>query len=122
MGARRLSSLVFALPLEAATVRALSDQPAGWGAVEELLALACELLDLGNRQYAKVHAEKGSTTPKPLRIPRPELAPAKKEKKKATAEEMRAFFGAGARYTGPSVDQLEATRRSSTSDGTTGTD
>jgi hypothetical protein len=91
------------LPLDAATVQALSEQHPGWGAAEELLALACELLDLGNRQYAKVHAEKGAPTPKPLRIPRPDR-PTAKEKRKATAEEMRAFFGAGARFTGPSVD------------------
>lgn len=80
-----------------------------WSNLEELVAIAVEVIDQGNRQFHAAHSKKGARAPKPLRIPRPprprrkgEPEPEEERKKRpATSEELRAFFGGGIRYTGP---------------------
>lgn len=94
---RRLWALIQSLPLESATVRALTKGQPLWyrTASEELLATLSEQVDLLNRNYAKVHSDPKQQTPdpKPIDIPRPWVVPKVAERpKKATREEMVAFF------------------------------
>jgi hypothetical protein len=79
----------------------------GWSNTEELLAIACELIDQSNRLFFQANSKKGSKPPKPIEIRRPgrdDPSPTSAEtgrRRQATSEELRAFFGGAARYTGP---------------------
>jgi hypothetical protein len=94
ISARRLRSLVTGITLDGALGRALEAPEAiGWGNVEELLAGLIEVVDVGNRLYLKVHKKKGTPDPKPIRVPRPGDAEEEKERRPATSDEIKAFFG-----------------------------
>lgn len=88
MGVRKLQSLIEGLPSDSALARDINPNTAGsdWGVAEELLALAVEVLDVGNRQFVIVNSKKGSPAPKPIKIPRPWD---RKEKRKATLAEVK---------------------------------
>ncbi len=109
---RRFRSLVAGLPpTDSALGRALAIRQVGeWGLTEDLLAFLIEVVDLGNRSFVSAHSKKGASKPRPITIPRPP-APRRKgeappvdepgKKRMATSEELVAFFGGTARYTGP---------------------
>lgn len=71
-----------------------------WDTTAQLLALVAELIDLGNRNFVAVHSKKGSQIPDPIQIDRPGPNGASSNgKRKATAAEMKAFFGGAVTYT-----------------------
>lgn len=98
---RRLIALINGLPPGGALHRSIDPARVDWSQTDELLATLVEVVDIGNRDFAAVHSDKGSPPRKPIRVPRPgheaEPAPARRQ---ATPEEMRAFFGGAIRYTG----------------------
>lgn len=111
ISARRLRALVVGIPLDGNVGREIGDPRAtGWGNVEELLAALVEVSDAGNRLFFKAHAKKGTQAPKAIKVPRPERATGETEpvrrKRQATSEELRAFFGGSARYTGPPIEEI----------------
>lgn len=120
---RYLRSLVSSLPLTGAVGHALDDPRAtGWGNTEELLAALIETVDSGNRLYFRANTKRGTRQPDPITVPRPERKTGETEdvsrprKRQATPEEMRAFFGGSVRYTGPSVEDVDASSGNPVSD------
>lgn len=96
MSMRRFQALVAGLPAEGATARALGERAAvGWSVDSDLLALIAELLDYGNRQQFVINSKPGKKPPRPLDIPRPEDARKRRERRKATAEDLKEIFGDG---------------------------
>jgi hypothetical protein len=109
--------LLAELPRESALARAIDPDMARWSAVEELLALIAEQVDLGNRMFFQVNTDKTAKQPVPLRVRRPrdgELARMSAESeptvrvvenpKMATSEEIAAFFGGGVVHYFPNPD------------------
>lgn len=94
MGARRLRSLVKYLPPGSALHRAVDPEGARWGNAEELLAILVEVVDFGNRNFIRFYSKKGTSGPKPIKIPRPKslTSPAPK-KKMSTPEEIKRRLG-----------------------------
>lgn len=108
ISARRFRSLARGIPLRDSSIGVALElrQIGEWGNLEELVAGLIEVVDHGNRLFFAAHAKKGSQTPDPIRIHRPrrrgqaadEEAPT--ERRPATSEELKAFFGGAVRYTG----------------------
>lgn len=98
------------IPLhDSALGRALGSRQAGeWGNVEELLKVIAEQVDAGNRLFVRANSKRSAQQPKPLEITRPEprrpkghkAAVEAPKKRPATSEELVAFFGGAARFTG----------------------
>lgn len=111
---RRFRSLARGIPLRDSSIgEALELRQVGdWGNVEELLAGLIEVLDYGNRLFFSAHAKKGTSAPKPIKVHRPKPRGQSEEdvaeRRPATSEELRAFFGGAVRYTGPAVDDTAA--------------
>lgn len=99
---RRLAALVRWIPPESSLGLSTGSHRPGWGATEELLKLVAELVDHGNRLFYSAHKRRGAPTPKAIEILRPpDPLEAPKKRRPATSEELKALFGATARYTGP---------------------
>lgn len=90
---RRLAVLVNGLPRESTTARALHPHP-NWEQTEELLATIAELVDATNRLIMKAWFKGGDA--RPIEIRRP-WKPEEVKPRKATVEEMKAFFGGNLR-------------------------
>lgn len=91
-------AFIEALPRDSAVARALAPEASQWGNTEELLAAACELLDLNNRLLMAAHRDpkKSGPLPKPIQIRRPgDRGPEKP--RVANRQEMAAFFKGRAR-------------------------
>lgn len=107
---RHFRSLARGIPLHDSSIGAALElrQVVDWGNVEELLAGLIEVLDYGNRLFISAHSKKGAAAPKPIKVHRPKRrgleAEEERERRPATSEELRAFFGGAARYTGPSLE------------------
>jgi hypothetical protein len=106
MTVRRFRTLARGMPFhDSALGGALgARQPGEWGNVEELLALNAHIADATLRSFIKVHTKRHASTPA-LKIDRPpprtpKIEPPKKARRQATSEELVAFFGGAARYTG----------------------
>lgn len=113
--ARWLRVRVLGIPLDGAIGQALGTlKSKGWGTVEELLAGLVEQVDATNRLLYRINSKRGTSQPKPIKVPRPDPDPRQtdpvargpKKKRPATSEELRAFFGGAVRYTGPSLDPV----------------
>lgn len=116
VSARRLRTLIAAIPLESALGLALGAYTPAWTNNEELLALIAEQIHENTRAFVIAHSKRGAAAPPALRIPRPDrdsarAAGATDRKRPATSEELVAFFGGSARYTGkPSRHTASSTR------------
>lgn len=94
---RRLEVLVYGLPLESRTARALgAPHPGKWSTVDELLAGLVEIV--GDHRNLFVMANRDPKKPKPklpeVRIPRPGDATRQaKRAEPATGTELRRFLG-----------------------------
>jgi len=92
--ARRLRVLIQHLPRDAALVRAVHGEDAGWGLTEHLLAAAVDHLAAGNWMFAAVHtAEDGDPPERPEPVRRPGLDVVDAGVPAATPAQIAAFFG-----------------------------
>jgi len=89
VGGRRLTALVNGLSPRSATMRKINANGDEWGSTEELLAVLCELIDLGNRMYFQAHFE--GDVWDPIEVPRPHTKNEIPEM--SPPENVRAFFG-----------------------------
>jgi hypothetical protein len=81
-------------------VAVMAAQRERWGVTDELLAKLVEAVDLSNRMFLMAHTTEGTEVPEPVVIPRPGTdTVSSPEPRKATAAEMREFFGGSVNYT-----------------------
>jgi hypothetical protein len=91
-GVRRIQSLVLGLPIDSASARSYDPERLGigWRLEHDLLTTIAELVDHSNRLAYGFNTKKGTRIPDPINIPRPGT---KREKRKATPQEVRALLG-----------------------------
>ncbi|TQN33573.1 hypothetical protein FHX37_3599 [Haloactinospora alba] len=98
VSARRLRVLLRHLPRDSALARAVHGDAAEWGVGEHLLALAADHLATANWLFVSANSgRKQKPPPRPDPVPRPEpgAAPRRaRSRPEATAQDLRAFFGA----------------------------
>lgn len=84
-------------------MRRVSPELATWDTHAELMAALIEVTDYGNRLFYMANSKKGAAAPKPIEIRRPKSPDAieapKPERRMATTDEMKAFFGGAVTYT-----------------------
>lgn len=96
--ARRLEVLLLGLPDESETVRTTGGvRPGQWHNVEELLATLIEVVFEGHRLLYAVHAKRGHSPPKSLKVPRPDREGRQTPKQQSTTQELVQAFGSSSK-------------------------
>jgi hypothetical protein len=87
------------LPSGSAVHKALDPDAWSWTNTEELLATLIEVVDLSNRLFIAAHKDKKTPLPKPLIIPRPQMAPVQTKQAMSSPAELKKAAGKRIRYT-----------------------
>ena len=93
---RRLRHLVAGLPKDSAFFRSAYPEAANWTQTHELLATLIEVTDAVHLRHLSAITKRGTRLPKPLSITRPNVKP--KQRRKATADDLKKIFGGAVRY------------------------